>query len=492
MNKWTTFENYLSELQTLQSVAGVLSWDQKTNMPPKAATLRSEQLTLLSAMVHQKLIDNQFSEIIEEATEEASSIPQKRAIKEARRSRDRSLCLPVDLVQAFTKAKSAATNAWAQAKSDNDYALFAPHLKKIIELSREKATCYGTEKSMYDNLLDDYDPGVTTASLIPMFAELKAALVPLVDEVTSRNQGEEYISNYSLNELDKINKHVIDALLFDRQAGRLDESDHPFTIGLAPSDVRLTTRNLPSKILGTLGGTIHECGHGLYEQGLPSHWKKMGLCHAPGAGIHESQSRFYENVIGRSLEFFEWLAPTLHEISPTNSPSAAELYIGANRAKQSLIRVEADETTYNLHIIIRFEIEQALLNGDLSTKDAPQAWDDAHQKNLGLRPSNYSDGILQDIHWSLGYFGYFPSYTIGNLYAAGYKQALKTEHPTLFEDIRKGEFQGVLNWLRQKIHQQGNIRPQEEIVANAIGERNQVDDLITHLQERHTLIQQLL
>ena len=325
-----------------------------------------------------------------------------------------------------------------------------------------------------------------------MFGRLKTELTNLVQESVQKPQARPFQYRYSREQLLELSRIVLKALNFDLEAGRLDESAHPFTIGLVPADVRLTTRALPTNLLGTLGGTIHECGHGLYEQGLPEQYRDLGLCSAAGASIHESQSRFYENMIGNSHEFFQWLAPILQEINPSYTPDADELYTAAHQIKPSLIRVEADETTYNLHIIIRFELEQSLLCGDVSINDAAEIWKDSYQTSLGIRPANDRQGILQDVHWSMGYFGYFPSYTIGNLFSAGYKQALRTQYPTLFQDVQKGRFSQILEWMRSNIHRRGKTVDQEQIVEDAIGQRDLVEDLITHLRERQALSQRIL
>ena len=492
MSSWHKFKEATTELQTLQTISGILSWDQQTKMPAKAGNLRSQQLALLSKLIHEKMISPYFGDVIEETAREARTPIEQRAIAEAKRIRDRAILLPSSLVEAFTKAKSTAVSVWATAKQNDDYEMFAPHLKEMLELSRQRAKCLNPSGEIYDTLLDQYDPNLKAAKLRPLFLRLKAELTNLVQEAAEKPQAPPFRYQYTTDELLELSRLVLKALHFDLEAGRLDESAHPFTIGLVPTDVRLTTRALPRNLLGTLGGTIHECGHGLYEQGLPEQYRAIGLCNAAGASIHESQSRFYENMIGRSYEFFEWLTPILHQINPSHRPCAEELFTAAHQIKPSLIRVESDETTYNLHIIIRFELEQALLCGDLPIHAAAEAWKEAYHTALGIRPTTDRQGILQDVHWSMGYFGYFPSYTIGNLFSAGYKQALRTQYPTLFADVQRGHFAQILEWLRTNIHSRGNTVTQEEIVMDAIGQRDLVDDLILHLRERHAQAQRLL
>ena len=481
-----TFEQYqekLREIQLLNSINSVLSWDQQTNMPPNGAILRAEQIELMTNQAHQKIISEEFGNLLDECkTQEDLTIEQRRSISETERLRSKRICLSQQLVSEISKTTSAAINAWSQAKNDDNFDDFAPHLTRLLELSREKAQAYAISDVLYDNLLDDYDPATTSAQLSSLFSRLQAELTPLISEY-SNHPSPPNLGNFSNSELNQINDKIITKLGFENSSGRLDQSAHPFTIGITPNDVRLTTHNHENNFLGTIGGTIHECGHGLYEQNLPLHLETVGLCAAPGASIHESQSRFYENVVGRSLSFFRWLAPILQEISGKKL-SPEELYLAANPVLPSPIRIEADETTYNIHIIIRFQIEQALLSGDLAVKDAPEAWNNAYEKSLGIRPKNHKEGILQDIHWSLGYFGYFPSYTLGNLYSASYKNHLKHALPNIWTQIEQGEFSNILSWLKENIHQKGSLFTQEEIVAQAVGEQDHVSNLINHFRER--------
>lgn len=491
MRPFQRLQKKLDEIQLLSSLNATIGWDQQTNLPKNGAKLRSEQSAYLTEKVHQKIVSAEFGDLIAQSKSSELSLHERRSIEEIERLRMKKIQLPKELVNEMSKATSAAINAWAQAKTDNDFSSFAPHLKKLLELSREKAQAYNISDVLYDNLLDDYDPSVTSAQLSTLFSRLETKLSPLIVEYSGHRSAPE-LEAFSNTELNQINSEIIEALGFDLNSGRLDQSPHPFTMGISPSDVRLTTRNDPNNLLGTIGGTIHECGHGLYEQNLPADLRPLGLCAAPGAGIHESQSRFYENVIGRSLSFFQWLAPIINQIrSNGRALSPEDLYLAANPVLPSPIRIEADETTYNLHIIIRFQLEQALLNGDLSVQDAPIAWNDAYEKALAIRPKNHQEGILQDIHWSLGYFGYFPSYTLGNLYSASYKKHLKTVLPNIDSQNRNGDFSEALAWLRTNIHQKGSLFTQEEIVEQAVGEQDHVSNLIEHFHERQTLAQTL-
>jgi len=292
--------------------------------------------------------------------------------------------------------------------------------------------------------------------------------------------------------LSHINQLVIDQLGFKNDSGRLDQSAHPFTCGLSPEDVRLTTHNNTNDLIGTLSGTIHECGHGIYEQGLPLHLRDYGLCRAAGCGIHESQSRFYENTIGKSFPFFSWLTPKLNETCNPVSFTAKQLYRAANTVRRSPVRISADESTYNLHIIVRYELEKAIFAGTIKVSDLPEAWNVSYSKTLGFKPDNLAEGVLQDIHWSMGLLGYFPSYTIGNLYAASFKAQMQIDLPNMWQNIEYGDFSAPKEWLYEHIHKHGNSMTQEEILLNAVGERDQVSDLMTHLKERQSICDELV
>ena len=323
---------------------------------------------------------------------------------------------------------------------------------------------------------------------MPFASVLKIAseLVPFVQAAAEREgpSGLEGV-HVPAAALRLINDRVISALGFRTEDGRLDESQHPFTVGVGPHDVRLTTHIYEADLLATLGGTIHECGHGLYEQGIPDALLGTGLGEAAGVGLHESQSRFWENIIGRSEAFCRWLAPALREAHPDLDLTPDRLYGACNRVAPSLIRIKADEATYNLHILIRYQLETALLTGDLAVADAPAAWDEAYEKNLGVRPGDPTEGVLQDVHWASGYFAYFPSYTIGNLYAASFRARIEQDLPDMWDEVESGDFSAVLAWLREKVHTRGAEVDAPEIFRDAVGDRDPVADLMAHLRGRH-------
>ncbi|MGC6510209.1 MAG: carboxypeptidase M32 [Myxococcota bacterium] len=488
MSRWEHFESHLNLLHNLQGAAGVLAWDQRTYMPPQGAGMRAAQSATLSGLYHKTLIDKNYGEVLHKLNDDNTiNSSQERAVAVALRNYNKATKLPTEFVERFSGAKSAAHQAWVQAKTEDNFAAFAPHLRTLVDLSKTQAELLGGSDSLYDTLLDEYDQGMTVSFLKPMFQELGDGLSELVLGASQKEQPPLVTTEFTTEELNRLNHRVIQDLGFDMTKGRLDESEHPFTLGIGPDDVRLTTHNHTKDLLGTLSGTIHECGHGMYEQGLPNHLRKLGLCHAAGCGIHESQSRFWENIIGSSMSFFQYLAPIIAE-ETGKMIDPQKLYNAANRVVPSLIRIYADETTYNLHIIIRFQLELALFSGELEPEDAEGAWADAYEQYLGIRPPNAQQGVLQDVHWSSAYFGYFPSYTLGNLFAASFKTVMNTDLPEMWKQVEKGQFSEILGWLRSRVHEQGFLTTQDKIVHAAVGEQNHVGNLLTHLKSRQEQI----
>ena len=489
MSHWNDFERHINLLQNIQGAAGVLAWDQRTYMPPQGAAMRAAQSATLSGLYHKTLIDPAYGATLQALQEDVGlDATQQRAAAVALRDYGRATKLPTAFVEQFSAAKSAAHQAWVKAKTEDDFASFAPHLRSLVDMSKEQAAYLGGENAVYDTLLDEYDQGMTVSFLEPMFKELGAGLSELVQDAAQKEQPPLITTEFTDDELTRLNTRVIQDLGFDLNKGRLDESEHPFTLGIGPDDVRLTTHNHATDLLGTLSGTIHECGHGMYEQGLPLSLRPVGLCHAAGCGIHESQSRFWENIIGSSMPFFRYLERVLTEETGKNI-AAQRMYNASNRVVPSLIRIYADETTYNLHIIIRFQLELALFSGELEPEDAAEAWAEAYHKYLGIRPPSPQNGVLQDVHWSSAYFGYFPSYTLGNLFAASFKSVMQNELPQMWTQVEAGDFSEILAWLRTKVHEQGFLTTQDQIVEAAVGPQNHVANLLAHLKERQKQIQ---
>jgi carboxypeptidase Taq len=383
----------------------------------------------------------------------------------------------------MARARSAGFLRWREAREKDDFDHFSPALDELISVVREQAACHHIGDHPYDAALEAFDPGSRVADLKPMFTRLGEALTPLVQAARTAPGPAPLPLHVTDSAFAKLNHHVLTALGYDFHHGRLDLAAHPFSVGIDPDDVRITTRYRNHAPLSTLGATIHECGHALYEQGLPTHLQDSGLCQAAGAGMHESQSRFWENQIGRSLPFFRWVQPALEEaVGHAINPEA--LYAAANRIEPGLIRVEADEATYNLHVIVRFELELGIFEGRLTASDLPEAWNAGYHKWLGVHVPDMQTGVLQDIHWASGLFGYFPSYTLGNLYAAGFGAAAEEAIPNLWSDVENGDFSAVLSWLRDRVHRRGRTVNTPRIFADAVGERDPVADLVEHLYAR--------
>lgn len=482
----------LKERATLSSVVALLGWDQETMMPRKAAPFRAQEISMLGTLAHRKATDPRVGELLAacEADPQLAADPEATAnLREIRWDYERALRLPPELVAEIGETGSLAMEAWKEARERSDFSEFLPWLEKQIRLNLRKAECYGTPEGgePYDALLEDYEPGMTSAELERIFEPLREALVPLIEDLTgSENPPSEAPAKVRLPlDLQQgFNRIVLERLGFDMNAGRLDISTHPFSTGLAPGDTRITTRYREDGFLEALGSTMHEAGHGLYEQGLPKsklHGQPLG--DAASLGIHESQSRLWENQVGRSLAFWKWALPEAKRTfgAPLEPFSAEELYGAVNTVRPNLIRVESDEATYNLHVMLRFDLERAMIRGELAASDLPGAWNERIKKDLGLDVPGDREGCLQDIHWSMGSFGYFPTYSLGNLYAAQLWEATTAALPDLQEQIGRGEFGALLDWLRESVHAHGRRFPASELCLRVTGQPLGHEALMRHL-----------
>ncbi len=488
MDAWTALTERIDELDTLAGIANIAGWDEQTYMPPAAAATRGKQSAYLSKLQHARATSPEVGEWLGVLSgQELGPVPRA-AVRQALRNYQRATLIPSKLVGELAVARSEGYNAWAKAKAADDFTNFEAPLQRLIDLQREMATLLlplqPTGAHPYDALLEEYDPGSSVADLRPMFTRLARELNVLLDAVAGRPHPPGVVPTLEIEGQRRLSDRVLADLGFDLNAGRMDLAAHPFTTELGVGDVRLTTRLQAEDFMSTLGSTVHECGHGLYEQGLPADLAGTGLNRAAGMGIHESQSRLWENFIGRSLPFFRYLQPRMAGIWPELKLSAEQLYGAANRIDRSLIRVAADEATYNLHIIARFELELGIIEGRLNARDLPEAWNDAYRRIVGVVSPTARDGILQDVHWSSGYFGYFPSYTIGNLYAASLGATLETAIPDLWARVAAGDFAPILAWLRTNIHQRGHMEDAPRIFRDAVGDRDPVADLMDHLWRR--------
>lgn len=481
----------LREISLLGSVSSVLGWDERVNLPHKGAEHRGNQSALLSRMVHEQFTSPRVGELL--AAVEASPLvrdPQSDAaanVRETRRQYDRATKLPSSLVEEMARTEVLAQHAWAEARRQANFKAFEPWLGKWVDLKRQEARCIGFTSSLYDALLDPYEPGETAANLVRVFESLRGPLVELIRRIgeSPRKAPVEILErNYPAAIQEKVARAAAKAVGFDFEAGRLDVSVHPFCSGIGPGDVRMTTRYDPHYFADAFFGVLHETGHGLYAQGLEARHFGTPLGNHISLGIHESQSRLWENLVGRSRAFWEYFLPQTRDAFPDAlaGVSLEQWVFAVNDVRPSLIRTESDEATYNLHILLRFEMEQALLDGELAVADVPTAWNEKMRRYFGITPPDDAKGCLQDIHWSGGAIGYFPTYTLGNLYAAQFFEQARKDLGDLDGQFSRGDFATLLGWLRQNIHRHGMRYTAGELVKRVTGKALSAEPLLNHLK----------
>lgn len=490
---WDAARALWAEIDDLQRAAAVLEWDQLVNMPPGGAAARARQLATLERLAHERLTSERLGEALEAAAVEPEADPAW--LRAARRVRDREVRVPADLVEARARAGAEGYQAWAAARERRAFGDFAPALRRALDLTRQYADAVGWTAEPYDALLQVHEPGLDTARLRALFAELTAALPPLLSAIGQRPPLSRAPLRQALPEEGQIaaGRWAIEAFGYDFRRGRQDRSVHPFSTAFCPGDCRITTRVQRDDFGVAFFATLHEAGHALYEQGIPEAYEGGPLAHACSTGVHESQSRLWENCVGRSRAFWRWFLPHLRRILPGafDAWDAEALYRAANVVARTPIRVEADEVTYNLHVALRFELELALLSGDLPVTDLPAAWSEGMQRHLGIRPADDLEGVLQDVHWSQGDFGYFPSYTMGNLLAAQWLEQAARELGDLAALVERGEFRPLLGFLRERIHARGAAPTPEELVAEVTGGPIRTEPYLRYLREKYRDLHQL-
>lgn len=485
---------HAAETSYLTSACAILGWDQNTGMPAAGGAFRAEQMSYFSSRIHERTTCAEYGELIESlAASELAKAPysdEGATIRVLKREYDRERKIPAKLVAEMARVESLAQTVWAEARKANDFKAFSPHLSTIFRLKREVAEAIGYVHHPYDALLDRYEPEMTTPEANALLAGLRDALRPIVQAVTqstSRAPVEILHRSFPVALQHQFGKHVAGLMGFSFAGGRLDTTEHPFCETVGPGDVRLTTRYYEHLFGSGLYSILHEAGHGMYEQGLRSAWFGLPPGSACSLGVHESQSRLWENLVGRSRAFWSWCFPLTRAVfpEPLAGVSVEEFYFAVNEAKPSLIRVEADEVTYNLHIIIRAELEQELLDGRLQVADLPSAWNERYQKYLGVAPSSDSEGVLQDVHWSAGLIGYFPTYSLGNIYASCLYRAADKTLGGLDTMLAGGEFGPLLAWLRKNVHERGQTRPAAMLIEEACGAKPTHEPLIEHLRSKY-------
>jgi carboxypeptidase Taq len=485
------------ECALLGSVGELLGWDERTHMPPKGNQHRAEQMALVERLKHEWLASPRIGELLAEV--ESSALAKDGHteaavnIREIRRAYDRAVKKPEKLVEELARTTIRAQQVWQDARKANRFADFQPWLDKIVRLKREEAQALGYKDVAYDALLDEFEPGATTAEVTQIFAELRQDLVPLVSAITSsrRRAPKEILEReFPVKQQEEFSRQAATAFGFDFAAGRLDVTTHPFCCGIGPGDTRLTTRYNPRHFNQAFFGTLHEAGHGIYDQGLPAEHFGTPMGSAVSLGIHESQSRLWENQVGRSLAFWQHFFSPAQSLFPLALGDVAleDFVFAVNHVERSFIRVEADEVTYNMHIILRFELEQALIGGDLQAADVPAAWNDKFKKMFDLKVPDDAHGCLQDIHWSCGGIGYFPTYTLGNLYAAQFMEQARRDLGDLEGDFRQGQFLPLKHWLTEKIHQQGMRYRPRDLCQHVTGKPLSHAPLLTYLRQKYAAL----
>ncbi|XZE55386.1 carboxypeptidase M32 [Planctomycetaceae bacterium SH139] len=485
----------------LQSSADALEWDERTGLPNAAGEYRADQVTLLRGLVHKRRTDPQLANWLDSLADwPAAADPHGdigATLKRLREDFERDRKLPQSLVEALSRATVRGQQVWDAARKADRYGDFQATLAEIVRLKREAATCLAEEgQTLYDALLDEYEPGAKAAELEQVFRQLKAELVPLVARIRASHRQPDVTllqRDYPIDAQRKLSHRAAAVVGFDFNRGRLDETSHPFCTNLGPDDCRILSRYEQNWFPGGLFGTLHEAGHGMYDQGLRREWYGLPPGSFVSLGIHESQSRLWENLVGRSRAFWEFFYPQVQAAFPAALQHVAvdDFHFALNVVRPSLIRVEADEATYNLHIIIRFELERRLLSGELDVADLPAAWNAEYESAFGLCAPSDADGVLQDVHWSAGLIGYFPTYTLGNIYAAQFYAAAERDLGDLDAMFAAGAFQPLLGWLQEQVHRWGrNLNP-TDLVSQATGQAPDSKPLIDSLTERYASLYEL-
>jgi carboxypeptidase Taq len=482
-----------AEITDLGHINAVLGWDQQINMPPGGAEERGIQSAALGRIMHEKFTSDEVGQLIADLEEEMGDLDaeteEARSVKVAKREYEKQTKVPLPLLMEFIQTTTMAHEAWLEAKNKSDFSIFQPHLKKIVELRQQYAELFKPYDHIYDPLLDDYEPGMKTAEVKEIFNKLRPQQVELIQAIAEKEPlNNSFIKQYYKEEYQEIiGRYVITRFGYDWKRGRLDIAPHPFTTGFGYGDVRISTRYLKDDVGSALFSTMHEAGHAMYEQGVPEKYKRHPLGGAASLAIHESQSRLWENIIGRSKEFWSFFYPSMQMLFPQylSDVTVEDFYRGINKVEPSLIRVEADEATYNMHIMLRLEIEVGLMEGTIKVENLPEIWNTKMKDYLGITPPNDTLGVLQDVHWSGGMIGYFPTYTLGNLASVQLWDKLVEENPNVYDEIAKGQFETILGWMRENVHQYGRKYEPQEIMLRATGNKITPEPYMAYLKEKY-------
>ncbi|MCT4544066.1 MAG: carboxypeptidase M32 [Vallitalea sp.] len=477
--------------------SALIQWDAATRAPKNSVEGRARTLSTLTGEYYMTLVNDEFNKILsylEENKKELDYITTRK-VEEYRIEYDKIAKIPVNVVKEYSEAQAKASAAWEEAKNKRDFSIFAPHLEKVIDYNKKFISYRGYTKHPYNTLLGDYERGLTTEDLDEFFSELKNTIVPLVNRINKSNvkiNTEFTKKHYPSKEQDKLSKQLLHIIGFNMDSGLIAESEHPFTTNFNRNDVRITTHYFENDLLPALYSTLHEGGHAIYEQNIDEELEFTQLCGGTSMGIHESQSRFFENIVGRSYPFIEYIFPIIQKAFPENlqDVTSEDLYLAANKSELSLIRIDADELTYSLHIMIRYEIEKLLFENKILVEDLPEIWNQKYKEYMGLTPKNDAEGILQDVHWSEGLFGYFPSYALGNAYASQFKNTME-KSINIDEDLRNGNLENIRKWLYENVHKYGKLLTPKEIIKKATNEPLNAKYYTAYLEEKYSKIYDL-
>ncbi len=490
--KMEKLKGLLAEVADLRAASAVLGWDQLVNMPEGGAEDRGEQIATLESLIHIKSTTDEIGNLLDDLEKDVKDMDpdsdDARLWKVTKREYDKATKVTPEFVAEFARVSTVAQSAWEKAKPNSDFKSFQPYLEKLVDLRRQYADFFKPWEHVYDPLLDDFEPGMKTAEVQAIFNQLRPKQVELIKAISGKPQVDKSFLSLEYPEADqrKFGEMVITQFGYDWKHGRQDKSAHPFTTGFGLNDVRITTRFKTNYLPTAMFGTMHECGHALYELGIDKKYNRTPLGGGASMAVHESQSRLWENLVGRSRPFWKHYFPKLQEIFPSQlgNVDIETFYKGVNAVEPSFIRVEADEATYNLHIMLRLEMEIALMEGSLEVKDAPEVWNEKFNDYLGITPPDYETGVLQDVHWSFGGFGYFPTYALGNLVSAQVWETMSKDVQDVEAQVEKAKFDGILGWLRENLHKYGAKYEPQELVEKVTGSKITPEPYIRYLEAK--------
>ena len=497
--KLKELKDILAEVADLVGAQAVLGWDQQTYMPAGGSESRGEQLSTLARITHDKFTSPRIGELLDGLSRTTSlkdpNSDDARLVKVTAREYAKQTKISAEWVTEYAQATAMAQDAWVAARTESNFAKFQPHLEKVVDLKRKYAEFFAPYDHVYDPLLDDYEPGLKTEEVKTIFSRLREEQVKLIKEISQKPQVDDsfIMQDYGESKQWEFGVDVITRFGYDWQNGRQDKAAHPFTTTFGYGDIRITTRFLNNNGVSSLFSSMHEAGHGMYEQGISEKLRRSVLFTGASMAIHESQSRMFENLVGRSREFWTFFYPRYQALMSEHLAGVPleKFYKGINKVEPSLVRVEADEATYNLHIMLRLELEIALMEGKLAVKDLPDAWNTKMKDYLGITPPNDAKGVLQDIHWSSGYIGYFPTYALGNLVSAQLWEKILEDIPALPSNIRSGDFSELLAWLREKVHRHGAKFDPQEMVQKITGSKITPEPYLRYLKKKYSEIYNL-